>query len=38
MTGDVTQEYLDALEEARNDSAKTESRKSNATIELHNDE
>ena len=38
VTGDVTQEYLDALEEARNDSAKTESRKSNATIELHNDE
>ena len=38
VTGDVTQEYLDALEAARNDSAKEINQEPEGTIELHNDE
>ena len=38
VTGDVTQEYLDALEAARNDSAKETNKEPEGTIELHNDE
>ena len=38
VTGNVSQEYLDALEEARNDAAKSENRLSDETIGLHNDE
>jgi len=38
VTGNVSQEYLDALEEARNDSAKSENRLSDEIIGLHNDE
>ena len=38
VTGDVTQEYLDALEAARNDSAKETNQEPEGTIELHNDE
>ena len=38
VTGDVTQDYLDELEAARNDSAKTAKLVSEETIGLHNDE
>ena len=38
VTGDVTQEYLDELEAARNDTAKTVNEEPEGTIELHNDE
>ena len=38
VAGNVTQDYLDALEAARNDSAKTVKRLSDETIGLHNDE
>ena len=38
VTGNVTQQYLDDLEAARNDSAKSEKRLSDETIGLHNDE
>ena len=38
VTGDVTQEYLDALEAARNDTTKSLNQKPEGTIELHNDE
>ena len=38
VTGNVSQEYLDALEEARNDSAKSVNILSDETIGLHNDE
>ncbi len=38
VTGNVTKEYLKALEEARNDSAKSKNEKPDVTIELHNDE
>ena len=38
VTGNVTQEYLDALEAARNDSAKSSNSISDDIIGLHNDE
>ncbi|MCH1526744.1 MAG: hypothetical protein L7S49_00875, partial [Candidatus Poseidoniaceae archaeon] len=38
VTGDVTQEYLDNLEAARNDSAKSVSTESDGNIGIHNDE
>ena len=38
VTGDVTQDYLDDLEAARNDSAKSINIEPEGTIELHNDE
>ena len=38
VTGDVSQDYLDALEAARNDSAKTAISVSDETVGLHNDE
>ena len=38
VTGNVSQDYLDALEAARNDSAKTVNILSDETIGLHNDE
>ena len=38
VTGDVTQEYLDELEAARNDTTKSIDQKPEGTIELHNDE
>ena len=38
VTGDVSQEYLDALEAARNDSAKEINQEPEGTIDLHNDE
>ena len=38
VTNDVSQDYLDALEAARNDSAKTASSISDEIIGLHNDE
>ena len=38
VTGNVSQEYLDALEAARNDSAKTVNVLSDEIIGLHNDE
>ena len=38
VTGDVSPEYLDALEAARNDSAKEINQEPEGTIELHNDE
>ena len=38
VTGDVTQEYLESLEVARNDFAKSAKRLSDETIGLHNDE
>ena len=34
----MTQEYLDELESARNDTAKTVNEEPEGTIELHNDE
>ena len=38
VAGNVTQEYLDALEAARNDSAKNATTHSDGTIGMHNDE
>jgi amidophosphoribosyltransferase len=38
ITGDVTQDYLDELEAARNDNSKSQNQKPEGTIELHNDE
>ena len=38
VTGNVTQDYLDALEAARNDSAKSSNPMSDEIIGLHNDE
>jgi len=38
VTGDVSQDYLDLLEAARNDSAKSASYLSDEIIGLHNDE
>ena len=38
VTGDVSQEYLDALEAERNDTAKSTNALSDGTIEIHNDE
>ena len=38
VAGNVTQEYLDALEAARNDSAKNATTNSEGTIGMHNDE
>ena len=38
VTGDVTQEYLDQLQAARNDSAKATNIDSEGNIGLHNDE
>ena len=38
VTGNVTQDYLDALEAARNDSAKSSSSISDDIVGLHNDE
>ena len=38
VTGNVTQDYLDALEAARNDSAKSSNSISDDIVGLHNDE
>ena len=38
VTGDVSQEYLDALEAERNDTAKSNRVSPDGTIEIHNDE
>ena len=38
VSGDVTHDYLDALEAARNDTTKSLNQKPEGTIELHNDE
>ena len=38
VTANVTQEYLDALEAARNDSAKSSNSISDDIVGLHNDE
>ncbi len=38
VTGDVTKEYLEQLEAARNDSAKSATIHSGASISMHNDE
>lgn len=37
VTGDVTPEYLDAIAESRNDSAKKKREKDSANLEIHNE-